>query len=106
METERTRCCDRVRVLCIKLLDADEPDSVGEDGREGVELITDEEESLCELLLVLDDQLTAEGEAGLGFKLSVLVPMARPVLVLGFPWLVSLATAHVGMRVMLQDFES
>ena len=52
--------------VCVELLDADELDGVGEDGREGVGVVTDEEESVCELLLVLNDRLMAGGEAGLG----------------------------------------
>lgn len=52
--------------VCVELLDADELDGVGEDGREGVGVVTDEEESVCELLLVLDDRLMAGGEAGPG----------------------------------------
>jgi hypothetical protein len=52
--------------VCVELLDADELDGVGEEGREGVGVVTDEEEPVCELLLVLDDRLMAGGEAGLG----------------------------------------
>jgi len=49
--------------VCVELLDADELDGVGEDGREGVGVVV-EEESVCEL--VLDDLWMAEGEAGVG----------------------------------------
>ena len=49
--------------MCVELLDADELEGVGEDGREGVGVVV-EEESVCEL--VLDDLWMVEGEAGVG----------------------------------------
>ena len=49
--------------MCVELLDADELDGVGEDGREGVGVVV-EEESACEL--VLDDLWMVEGEAEVG----------------------------------------
>ena len=51
--------------MCVELLDADELEGVGEDGREGVGVVV-EEESVCDL--VLDDLWMVEGEAegGLG----------------------------------------
>lgn len=49
--------------VCVELLDADELEGVGEDGREGVGVVV-EEESVWEL--VLDDLWMAEGEVGFG----------------------------------------
>jgi hypothetical protein len=51
--------------VCVELLDADELDGVGEEGREGVGVVV-EEESVCEL--VLDDLWMAEGPAGVGLE--------------------------------------
>ena len=49
--------------VCIELLDADELDGIGEEGREGIGVVV-EEKSVCELML--DDLWMAEGMAGVG----------------------------------------
>ena len=52
--------------VCVELLDTDELNGVGEEGREGVGVVV-EEESICEL--VLDDLWMAEGMAGVGLSI-------------------------------------
>lgn len=53
--------------VCVELLDADELEGVGEDGREGVGVTVEEEDSVCRLV-VLDDRWAEVGDAGIGLS--------------------------------------